>query len=329
MGRGTAVGLTRGLPESVQISDWDELDPAGLGDQAALYTFRARVMDREGSADGAVAVFSRGEIVSILILLNGDGRASTDLRQLARVLDARMADARTAPASAPPAAAPPGQPATTVARTASPPLTAAPPSQPAATVARTPGAPGRVLYQDDFADPASGWTRESSEPESRLVGYADGEYQVARLLTRPGWSGAARPSEGFNDLQVEADARLVGPTEGAFVFLGFRRQQNGDHYALEVDPDDGTYRLMRHAQGGPSATVIGRTRSTAIQPGTATNRLGARARGPDLVLFINGQEVGYARDDTFRQGTLALGVGHRGDQQAEARFANLVVFSVE
>jgi tetratricopeptide (TPR) repeat protein len=188
---------------------------------------------------------------------------------------------------------------------------------------------GRLLYRDDFSDATSGWSRQSDDPESRVIGYADGEYSVARLTTRSGWSSASRPREGFVDFQVEVDARLVAPTEGAFVFLGFRRQENGDHYALEVDPDDGTYRLVRHVNGGPSTTVIGRTRLATIEGGTAINRLGVRAQDTEIVLLINGQQAGRIRDDRFRQGALALGVGQRQEGTAEARFTNLVVTSID
>jgi hypothetical protein len=227
----------------------------------------------------------------------------------------RAASAPSAPAAAVPAAG-----AAAAAPPAPPP---APPPPP------RPGT-GRVLYQDDFTASASGWPRESSDPESRLFGYEGGEYYVLRLLNGVGWSGANRTREGFTDFLVEVDARLVAPTEGAFVFLGFRRQENGEHYALEVDPDDGTYRLLRHVVGGASTTVIGRTRSAAIQAGTATNRLGARAQGTDIVLFINGQDVGRVGDDRFRQGALALGVGRRSEgASTEGRFSNLVVTSIE
>src|SRR5262249_5279764 len=34
-----------------------------------------------------------------------------------------------------------------------------------------PPALGRVLYQDDFSDPASGWPRQSSDPALRVIGY--------------------------------------------------------------------------------------------------------------------------------------------------------------
>ena len=73
-------------------------------------------------------------------------------------------------------------------------------------------------------------------------------------------------------------------------------------------------------------TLIDWTPSPAINAGTAANRIGVRAVGPQIVLLINGQEVGRVRDETFQEGRLGLGVESR---QAEAHFDNLVVTSVD
>ncbi|HEY7065713.1 MAG TPA: hypothetical protein VII06_29835 [Chloroflexota bacterium] len=221
--------------------------------------------------------------------------------------------------------------------------TSAPAVRPAATATPlpppTPGAdnppgppsrpPGPVLYQDDFTDSTSGWPRQSNNPEAALAGYDDGEYQVIRPARTSGANWFSRTREGFTDVQIEVDARLVAPTEGSYLFLGFRRQENGEHYGFEVDPDDGTYRLVRHVPNAASQTVIGRTRAPAIQGGTATNHLTVLVQGADVVLSINRREVGRAHDDQFAQGSLVLGVGNRGQGPTEGRFANLVVTSVE
>ncbi len=119
------------------------------------------------------------------------------------------------------------------------------------------------------------------------------------------------------------------PTDGGYVFLGFRRQSNGDHYAFVVDPDDGTYRLLGHLPRGTSTTLIGRTRSPAIRAGTETNRLGVQVQDSVIVLTINGLVVGRARDEEWRQGSLTLGVGSRTDATMEGRFSSLLVTAAE
>ena len=74
----------------VTMTDWETLDPAGIGDQATMYSFRFQLVDSDGSGDGAMIVFSRGDTVSVIATLSGDGRATVDLRQYAHLVDGRM-----------------------------------------------------------------------------------------------------------------------------------------------------------------------------------------------------------------------------------------------
>jgi len=189
-----------------------------------------------------------------------------------------------------------------------------------------PPAPSRVLLRDDFTDVNSGWPRQSSDPSSRRVGYEGGEYYVVKL---PGSDGSpfVTRAERFSDFLVEIDARLVAPTGNDYVYLDFRRQDDGSHYSFAVDPNDSTFELRRNTSTD-GVTLIPWTGSPAIQGGGARNRLGVRAQGPEIVLFVNGQEVGRVTDGTFREGTLAFGVGGFQNSPADGRFSNLVVTSL-
>ena len=323
------TAVTRVLGESFELRGWEELDRAGLGEHGVLYSFTYRMRDREFTGDGALLVFSRDDIVSYLMTMNADGRATVDLRQYGRLIDGRIARAAE---RAPSASATPG------ARQAAAPSPAAgsvvAPTEPAQASATVPGpapgaasGPGRVLYRDDFANPNSGWLRQSNDPSTYLAGYEAGEYVVTRVAATPGRSAVWR-REGFIDFQVEIDARLVGSTEGSYLALIFRRQENGDHYSFVVDPQASTFRLLRHS--GPSITnVIGWSAAPAIQGGTASNRLGVRVRGSEIMVLVNGQELAQARDDTFSEGWVGFGVGYLRDGPAEGRFSNLVVTSVD
>jgi hypothetical protein len=74
----------------VTMTDWETLDPAGIGDQATMYSFGIQLVEEEGRGDGAMVVFSRGDTVSVMATINGDGRATVDLRQYAHMVDGRM-----------------------------------------------------------------------------------------------------------------------------------------------------------------------------------------------------------------------------------------------
>jgi hypothetical protein len=184
----------------------------------------------------------------------------------------------------------------------------------------------RILLRDDFSDPTSGWPRQSETPASRRLGYENGEYLIARIAgsgSSPFVSTAVR----FDDCQIEIDARLSPPAEGAYVYLDFRRQSNSDRFSFVVNPGNGTF-LLRRYHGQRGSDLVPWTRAAAINGGTSPNRLGARVTGSEIILLLNGQEIGRTRDDTLLEGQVAFGVGHFQDGPAEAHFGSLIVTSV-
>lgn len=180
-----------------------------------------------------------------------------------------------------------------------------------------------VLLQDDFTDPRSGWPRHSADPASREVGYVDGEYRIAKIAGSEGAPFVGQSVEA-GDFLGEIDARLVPPLANAYLYLDFRRQENGDHYALVVDPNDRTVRLERITQG-VRRELLPWTKHLAIEPAAARNRLGVRAVGADIEVFVNGQRVGRVVDDTLGRGAIGFGVGNFRNGPAEGRFDNLVL----
>ena len=121
-----------------------------------------------------------------------------------------------------------------------------------------------------------------------------------------------------------ADVRLQAPTENAYAYLDFRRQENGDHYSFIVDPNDGTFRL-EHENGPNHDELLRWTQSAAIRRGTARNRLGVRAAGGDITLLANGEEIARVHDEALPDGGIAFGIGHFRNGGADARFDNLLV----
>jgi hypothetical protein len=155
------------------------------------------------------------------------------------------------------------------------------------------------------------------------VGYVDGEYSIVKVANTQGAPFVTREAQ-FGDFLWEIDVRLQEPTENAYAYLDFRRQDDGDHYSLVVDPNDSTFQLQREV-GQTRADLIGWTRSAAIRGGTARNRLGVRAEGSQIVLLANGEELGRVTDERLSSGSLAFGVGNFRNGAADGRFDNLMV----
>lgn len=85
-----AVILSRTFNENVVLSDWTDLDVAGLGDMVSLRSFRYHNVVTDAEADGALVVLARGDIVSVLAVLSTDGHSAGDARRFARLVDSRI-----------------------------------------------------------------------------------------------------------------------------------------------------------------------------------------------------------------------------------------------
>jgi hypothetical protein len=152
--------------------------------------------------------------------------------------------------------------------------------------------------------------------------YDQGEYALASATgVNPPTPGITYP---LRDFVVELDARLAPPTPGAIIAIDLRRQANGDHYCWQIDLNGGAFALM-HIRGQGSVNLIPLTRSSALRQGGAWNHFAARVRGSEIVLVVNGQEVGRATDATIPEGGVSMGVGSATGGASGARFDNFVV----
>jgi len=160
------------------------------------------------------------------------------------------------------------------------------------------------------------------------MGYEGGEYVVVKQAgSSVPWAVAWRDSGGwFENFYAEIDARMVSPLAGAYLFVTFRGQDLSSWYSFTVDPYNRTFGLFQAGRGNISP-LINLTTSALINGGTGRNRLGIRADGAAIVLYINGQEVGRTTDNTYQAGYLSFGTGHWSGGRSEARFSNLVVSS--
>jgi hypothetical protein len=185
-----------------------------------------------------------------------------------------------------------------------------------------------VLFRDDFANSGSGWDG------GRVGAYSLGEYRLLTTVDGVGSEHAVHNRQ-LDAFQARLDARIDRPTTGIYLYVGFRfRQQarGAEGYVVAVSPDRQSFWLERWGlgEGGQTRTrLIEETRSPAILSGTDWNRLAVRAVDNEIMLLVNGQVVGQARDETYQSGGLALGVGKESGAlpfaAGDARFANLVV----
>ncbi len=198
------------------------------------------------------------------------------------------------------------------------------PTPAAVPVAVTPWPTGKVLLQDDFSDPDSGWPSSSSEDS--VVGYRNGQYRID--VKSPNWETWAYAGEDFGDVIVEVDITKVrGDDTSDFGVLC--RYQDKDHAYQFAIGADGYYQIFRW-EPGDEKMLLGDGEwlsSKAIRQGNATNHLRAECVGNTLALYVNGTLIGVVHDDAYTHGDIALAVGTYDHGGTDIRFDNLVVYA--
>lgn len=181
---------------------------------------------------------------------------------------------------------------------------------------------GNVLYQDDFTNPQSGWG--TFDGEAGVAGYSDETYHI--YIKSPNVNLWAHPGMDLGAVQIEMDTMTVsGPQENRIGLIC--RMRNATNFYYFVISDDGYYGIGKVKDGQWSLLGADQMRpSAAIQTGFQRNHLRADCIGDLLILYVNNQLVGSAKDDDFVTGDVGLLAGSFGTPGVDAYFDNFVVF---
>ena len=177
---------------------------------------------------------------------------------------------------------------------------------------------------DDFSDQKWG---VGTSAYGRIW-YAAGEYHmVSKERT---WVVMYAPSDDYSteDARVSVTARSVSgevPSAGFGLMVHCVQARSGqlDDYALLIYPSEENpeYQIIMHKAGAQS-TLVAPTKSSAIRPGSAENRLEIRTRGAELSFYVNGRFLTRINDsENFRRGR----VGFYTSDVHEVAFDNLLI----
>ena len=171
------------------------------------------------------------------------------------------------------------------------------------------------FYFDNFSDPNSGWPIEDTQ--HAVMGYRDGEYQI--YVRDAGWLVFAYQDLGVTDYMVEMDTRPAAHLNGGTGII-FSLTESG-FYLFEIS--DGWFSLWRYDPGG-WAQMIGWRRSSALNPGFATNHLAVVRKQMEIRLYANSYLIGQTNDYTY-SGTRVGMVSDAFTENYDGRFDNFAV----
>jgi hypothetical protein len=187
--------------------------------------------------------------------------------------------------------------------------------------------PAGVLFQDDFANPTSGWDKHTGADVT--TDYDNKQYLIA--VEQPSVDVWAQPGLDLTDVAVQVQAQYsAGPVNNEYGLI-CRYQRGGDgknsfyfffissdgYYALGKVSKD-VRKILSPAQGSPQPT-------TAIKPQTdAVNEISATCQGSHLALTVNGTQVGEFTDTELKRGDIGLIAGTYDEGGVKIHFDNLV-----
>lgn len=221
-----------------------------------------------------------------------------------------------------------------------------------AAVLPSPGASstGRLLFADDFSDPARGLFPTNQQGAARITGdgsapldfqgsYAyQGGALVGRLIgDHPGGEravfGRTLLASGTvsEDFAVEVRGRVTGSPNVARFGVQFVVGGPAEFFTFSIHPGAAAFNISRTANQVAQSLTAGRT--TAMRPPPEDNLLRVEVRGDTARLFVNGQEAGLARHESFgkRGGQLGLNMAATGqliNRTAEVQLREFKVFAL-
>jgi hypothetical protein len=186
---------------------------------------------------------------------------------------------------------------------------------------------GDLLYEEDFEDPATGWTISTDDDTS--VGYTDGEYRIA-IYTQDymAW-GNPEPGLELANFTLEVDVRQVdGPLDNNFGLIFRLQEEPEDFYWFQIS-GDGYYSVDRNIEDEWS-TVLPWKESNAVNQGVgATNHMRITCSGDQCSLYVNDKHLTDMTDDTLSGGSIGLAAGAFDETGVIVHFDNLKVYTVK
>ena len=202
------------------------------------------------------------------------------------------------------------------------------------TAASADGASRPVLiFADDFSD--TGWTLFGEDEFSSS--YVEETYELA--VSAGGFSSAFGLPSGLgtlSDFYFEVETRAFGPAdngygirfrEGPSGFFDFTISNLGTGAAGEPIESGGTFSVDKFTGTAFERVLPFKSETDAISQGEGElNVLSVLALGPDVTLYINGQEVGSFSDPDLVSGQLSVRLNPYFEEGSRVQFDNAAVW---
>lgn len=181
-----------------------------------------------------------------------------------------------------------------------------------------------ILFEDDFSSNSNDWDVYSDDDGS--TGFSNGQYKI--VINIESFFYWANPRKSFTDVIVEVEATKVGGASDDNQFGIICRHTDVDNWYLLVIGSDGWASIRRRIDGADLEFLQQSDPGTAgINTGSSLNNLRAECVGNRLTLYVNGNKIVEAFDNSLTSGDVGLLAGTFDSTSVEVVFDNFVVKS--
>ncbi len=197
------------------------------------------------------------------------------------------------------------------------------------TPTAVPVSDSNILYQDDFTNPATGWSEDKFD--NYFIGYHEPEYYHIEITSPNSKTTVFAPQkQSFDNVTIELKV-LTNSTKtaatGDFRYgLAFRR--SGDqYYALTISPRTKKWYVLKNSPS--ELTVLTEGTDDNINDLDTDDTLRVDAQGSSFVFHINDEVVGQATDSDYATGEVGFYVETFDATNAHIHFDNLIIRKLE
>jgi len=183
-----------------------------------------------------------------------------------------------------------------------------------------------VLYQDEFADPKSGWP--VGEEGDYTFGYHPQSFYHLQVKAATDRLVETRDL-GFVNFIVETDVLVDHTTTktGDFRYGLVVRRSGEKYYAFTISLRTKTWQAVKHSASGP--TVLDQGPEDSIHALTGVDNLQVEVNGSKFIFSINGHVVTELDDADYASGEIGFIVETADETLAHVHYASITLHEVK
>jgi hypothetical protein len=186
-----------------------------------------------------------------------------------------------------------------------------------------------ILYQDDFTNPATGWSEDKFD--NYFIGYHEPEYYHIEITSPNSKTTVFEPQkQSFGDVTIELDVLTVSAktaADGDFRYGLVFRRAGDQYYAFTISPRTKKWFALKSSPN--ELTVLAEGTDNNLHDLDNDDTLRVDAQGPNFLFHINDEVVGEASDPDYASGEIGFYVESFDSPNTHIHFDNLVIRNLE